>query len=278
MKRREVKRSYQFDDLNRQAGRGPSIRSRSGVRRKGSGLKKFIRLSPYIIVGTIILYILFFSSLFQIGKLDVQGPNTALSQTLEKEVNNYLNSRLLARNWLILNPNDLKSYLQKTFTGQESIYVAKKFPNKLTVSTDEQKPALLWKTGSRSYVLSTNGRAITEQTSQGSAQQLTVVNDNTNLPVDIGSRVAGRDFVDFTTKVADFLKSNKIEYDKIYITDTTSELNVQTKQGYLIRFSTLNNPDNQTRSLKATLDSLAQQNKKATNYIDLRVQGRAFYK
>lgn len=276
MRRREVKRSYDLSDLNRASASGPRMRSHSGARRKGSYLKRVLRWSPYIIASAALLYVVFFSSLFQIGKLDVQGPNALLSQSLEKEINNYLNSRLLARNWLVLNPGDLKAYLQKTFTGQESIAVIKKFPNKITVSTDEQKPALLWKTGSRSYVLSTNGRAITEQNNTG--QDLAAVSDNTNLPVDIGSRVASRDFVDFAASINSFLKSNKIEFDKIYITDTTSELYVQTKQGYVIKFSTSLNPESQARALRATLDQLASQKKKPASYIDLRVDGRAFYK
>jgi cell division septal protein FtsQ len=276
LRRREVKRSYDLSDLNRASASGPRMRSHSGARRKGSYLKRVLRWSPYIIASAALLYVVFFSSLFQIGKLDVQGPNALLSQSLEKEINNYLNSRLLARNWLVLNSGDLKAYLQKTFTGQESITVIKKFPNKITVSTDEQKPALLWKTGSRSYVLSTNGRAITEQNNTG--QDLAVVSDNTNLPVDIGSRVASRDFVDFAASINSFLKSNKIEFDKIYITDTTSELYVQTKQGYVIKFSTSLNPESQARALRATLDQLASQKKKPASYIDLRVDGRAFYK
>ena len=277
MKRRDVKRSYELSDINQGGSITPSIRSRSGAKRSGSVLKKLLKYSPYIIIGTIILYILFFSSLFQISRVDVQGPNATLSQTLDKEVNNYLNSRLLARNWVFLNSSDLKSFLQKTFTGQETITVDKKFPNRLVVSTDEQKPALIWKTGSHSYILSTNGRAITEQNKQSSSD-LPVVYDNTNLPVDVGSKVTGRDFANFVTSIGSFLKDNKIDYEKIYVSDTTSELNVQTKQGYTIKFSTLLKPDSQTRSLKATLDLMAQQNKKASSYIDLRVDGRAFYK
>lgn len=276
MKRRDVKRSYEFTDLNQGGSISPSLRSRSGAKRSGSVFKKVLKYSPYIVIGTIILYILFFSSLFQISRVDVQGPNATLSQTLDKEVNNYLSSRLLARNWVFLNSTDLKTFLQKTFTGQETITVDKKFPNRLTVTTDEQKPALIWKTGTQSYVLSTGGRAITEQNNQ--TLELPTVHDQSNLPISVGSKVTGRDFANFVTSIHSFLKENAIDYDKIFVSETTSELNVQTKQGYTIKFSTLADPGSQTRALKAALELIQQQNKKASSYIDLRVSGRAFYK
>jgi cell division septal protein FtsQ len=277
LRRREVKRSYEFSNYSEQSSSRAVTRSHSGARRAGSTWRRVWKLSPYILVSLAIVYIVFFSSLFQVGKFDVQGPNNILSQNLEKEVKNYLNSRLLAKNWLFLNDKDLKSYLQKTFTGQEAISVIKKFPNGLVVSTDEQKPGLLWKTGSRNYILSTSGRVMFEQ-NKPDGQPLPQVVDSTNLPVEIGSRVAGRDFVDYVRKVSDFATSNKIVIERIYVLDTTSELYVRTQSGYDIKFSTLQNPDTATRALKATLELLAQQNKKPSSYIDLRVEGRAFYK
>ena len=277
MKRRDVKRSYGFNNYSEQSSSRAVLRSHSGAKRAGSLWRKIWKFSPYILVGGVIFYVVFISSLFQISKTDVQGPNNTLSQSLSKEVNNYLNSRLLAKNWLFLNQQDLKGYLQKTFTGQETITVSKKFPNHLSVITDEQKPGLVWKTGSRSYILSTSGRVIAEQQKTDNSALPQVI-DSTNLPVEVGSRVAARDFVNFITKVQDFMKSNKLSIEKIYVLDTTSEVYVKTQNGYDIKFSTNQNPDAATRALKATLDLLAQQNKKPALYIDLRVEGRAFYK
>ena len=62
------------------------------------------------------------------------------------------------------------------------------------------------------------------------------------------------------------------------VSDTTVELRVQTTSGYEIRFNSLASPESQIRSLSSTLDLLAAENKKPSEYIDLRVDGRAFYK
>lgn len=277
MKRRDVKRSYGFNNYSEQSSSRAVLRSHSGAKRAGSMWRKAWKFSPYILLGAVIFYVVFISSLFQVSNPDVQGPNNALSQSLSKEVNNYLNSRLLAKNWLFLNQQDLKGYLQKTFTGQETITVSKKFPNHLSVVTDEQKPGLIWKTGSRTYILSTSGRVISEQ-QKADNSALPQVIDSTNLPVEVGSRVAARDFVNFVGKVGEFMKANQIGVEKMYVLDTTSELYVKTQAGYDIKFSTNQSPDSATRSLKATLDLINQQNKKPSSYIDLRVEGRAFYK
>lgn len=224
-----------------------------------------------------IFYVVFVSSLFQVGSVSVQGPNKTLSQQLEKETMDYLSSRLLGKNWLLINENDLKRYLQNTFTGQETVVIKKTFPNKLMVSTDEQKVAMLWKTSTRTYALSPNGYAISlNQSPPGST--VPTISDSTNLPVEIGSKVVSRDFVNFSTKLHEFLNANKLAVNQIYIKETTAEIVVQTSAGYEIKLSAVQSPESQLSSLKAALELMGQQGKKPASYIDLRIPGRAFYK
>ena len=244
------------------------------IKREDSGIiKKPVKISwpklvkrygIYVFLLLILSYIVFFSDIFKISRVDVQGPNKEITQSLEVETNKYIKSLLTNNNWIFLNSEDLKKQLQKTFTGQESIIVKKKFPNKLEVKTDAQKSAIIWKTGRQSYVISVSGRAI--------------VVDGSNIPVDIGSKVVARDFIDFVMKLDGYFKTNKIAIEQYSVAETTSELNVKINGGYTIRFNTSDSADSQLRSLTATLDLLKSQNKAPLEYLDLRVTGRAFYK
>jgi cell division septal protein FtsQ len=257
-----------------------SSREESGIVKKPQKInwvKVSIRYSPYIIGAIVLIYVVFISNIFRVGKVDVQGPNKELTTNLSNEVDKYLSSGLTGRNWLFLSESDLKNRLQKTFSGQESIIVKKSFPNRLSVKTDEQKSGIVWKTGSRRYIISVNGRVISEVKDQNT-NGLAVVSDGSNIPVDVGSKILSRDFVDFTIKLNSFLKSNNLGPDQLSIAETTSEMTAKTNSGYDIRFNTSENAEVQLRALGATLESLKSQNKKPSQYIDLRVSGRAFYK
>jgi len=275
LSKRQVKRSYEFTPLEQ-----TSVKSGSGIAKRPrqiSWWRLTLKLSPYILLIGIIVGVVFFSSIFRIDKVDVQGPNTELSKGLNDEVTKYLKSSLAGKNWLFLDTNSLKGRLQKTFTGQEAIMVEKQFPNKLIVKTDEQKSAIVWKTGSKKYIVSINGRVMSELQGDNNTG-LAVLTDGSSLPVDVGNKILSRDFVNFAIKVGDYVKAKSLGPEQIYITETTKELLVKTTAGYEIKFNTEETPDAQLRSLQATLDLLVSQNKQATQYIDLRVPGRAFYK
>ena len=277
MRRRQVKRSYNL-----------SMPTDKKIKREDSGIiKKPVKISwtklvkrygIYVFLLLILSYIVFFSDIFKISRVDVQGPNKEITQSLEVETNKYIKSLLTNNNWIFLNSEDLKKQLQKTFTGQESIIVKKQFPNKLEVKTDAQKSAIIWKTGKQSYVISVSGRAIGETNDKKTSGSMPTVVDGSNIPVDIGSKVVARDFIDFVMKLDGYFKTNKIAIEQYSVAETTSELNVKINGGYTIRFNTSDSADSQLRSLTATLDLLKSQNKAPLEYLDLRVTGRAFYK
>ncbi len=276
MKRRQVKRSYKF-----------SLPTDNRVKREASGIIKkptkinwfnlLKKYSFYILLVTILIYLVFISDIFKVSRVDVQGPNSELSQDLQTETNKYIRSLFTGNNWLFINSGDLKRQLQKTFTGQESIIVKKTFPNKILVKTDDQKSAIVWKTGSRRYIVSINGRVMSELSNQNT-NEMPIINDGSNIPANVGDKIVTRDFVDFTLKLNDYFSANKIAVESYSIAETTSELNVKVADGYTIKFNTSDSPDSQVRALGAALALIKSQNKKPTEYLDLRVTGRAFYK
>ncbi len=275
MKRRDVKRSYQFLPITSKDNGQLPIKTKPH-RPARYWLRRLFVFSPYILAIILIGYLVLFSNIFQISKVDVQGPSTVLSEKLQAESEQFLLSRLFGKNWLFLSTETLKNNLQKTFSGQEAIIVTKSFPNKLTIKTDEQKTAIVWKTGSQRYVISVNGRAMSEIQPHSSLDMPTVVDTN-NIPIAVGSRVASREFIEFVTKINTYIKDSNLGPEQISIAETTGEIAVKTNAGYFIRFNTAAEPDSQIRALKATLELLGSQNKKPTQYIDMRIEGKAFY-
>lgn len=276
MKRRQVKRSYQFGSLNdeKQPTVSNKVKKTIPIRNWWRGVWRY---GPYIIGLVVLGYLVLFSNLFQINNIVVQGPNTALSQDLNREVEQFLKSRVLGRNWLLLNTKELQGVLQKSFSGQESITVDKIFPSKLVVKTDEQKSALIWKTGTRRYLLSVNGRVMSELQPDQTID-LIIITDSSNVPLQVGSQAVSRQFVTFTTAIVKAITDQSLGPAETLVRETTGELVVKTNQGYEIRFDTTADPDSQIRSLASILDLLKSQNKKPAEYIDLRIPNRAFYR
>lgn len=242
---------------------------------RGINIKKALFYSLLI---SVIIYAIFFSGLFRIDSINVQGPNNKLSDDINREAELYLDSRILGRNWLFLSTKDVKESLNNTFTGQESITVDKVFPNKLLIKTDEARAAVVWKTGPKSYRLSSSGKVVSELGANESISSLPVVTDTNNIPVQIGERVVANDFNVFITKLYEYLRSANMEIEQLTVGSTTAEVAVKLKDGYELRFSTVSSVDSQIKSFQAVQDLLKEQNKKPQQYIDLRIDGKAFYK
>lgn len=277
MKRRKVKRSYNIQNVRRGQER-PGVPS--GAKRSTLAKVWWRGVWHYILylgLAVLAIYFVLFSNIFQIHNISVQVPNTELSQDLHRGVEQYLSTGILGRNWLFLNTNSLRSNLQKSFSGQESITVDKIFPSKLVIKTDEQKAGLIWRTGARRFVVSVNGRVMSElQPSE--LPDLPIVIDTSNIPLQVGDQAVSRQFVAFTTAIYQEIKTLSLGPAELMVHETTGELIVNTNQKYAIRFDATVDSSVQIESLRAILSLLQQQNKKPLEYIDLRIPNRAFYK
>lgn len=276
MKRRRVKRSRQLEGLS-----DPSLKQTASRQKRTAPMhgwwRRVWRYGPLIIIFVLTGYLLLFSNIFQIQDIDVQGPNKTLSRDIQKGAEQYLGARLFGRNWLLLSTNELRNNLQKAFGGPESILVEKVFPSRLIIKTDEQAVGMLWKTGSRRYQVSVNGRIVSEMTPEQSSD-LPMVVDLSNIPLDVGEQVVSRQFVSFIATINKEMAILKFVPVNFFVRDTTGELIVRTNQGYEIKFDTTTDVNTQLGALRGVLGLLESQNKKPAEYIDLRVPNRAFYR
>jgi hypothetical protein len=62
------------------------------------------------------------------------------------------------------------------------------------------------------------------------------------------------------------------------VKETTFDLHVTTDKGYKLIMDTSRPVEEGTRDLKAVLALLASQKKAPTEYVDLRIAGKAYYK
>lgn len=240
--------------------------------------KKLIR--P-IIIGIVLLilgYSVIASSLFRIKNIQVAGNQTLSETTIRDQVTAIIGDSPISQNILFVSANNIESQLKKNNYQVSGVKIERLYFNTLKITITEQKPSILWRSGNNLSIITENGRGFIGEPNDELKKNLPTVEDLSNLPVKEGDKVVSQDFVKFVNEVNTILPQNGISISNTQIEETTTEITVITKEGYKIRFDTTRPFTEQMSDLKAVLDSLKTQGKKPTQYIDLRVNGKVFYK
>ncbi len=263
-----------------------SLNFGSNEEAKSRAIKKVKRISPksifkivfYSVLVLVLFYAVVASSLFKIKKIEITGNQTLNSEALRSQVQAVVGSSLLNQNILFVSGSQINKQL-KTDNYQIAQAKIERIPfNTIKVVITEQKPSILWRSGNKVSVFTQDGKAYSGEPNQTLLNSLPTVEDTTNLPVKAGEKIVSEQFVAFVVDAYAQLPQRGVEVSSMQIEETTTELIVVTKQGYKIRFDTTRPLSEQLTDLTAVLDLLKKQNKKITQYIDLRINSKAFYK
>lgn len=228
------------------------------------------------LIGKVLLLgaaIVFAYRLFTIKSITVTGTSRVSSQRIEVAAQASMSRHWLARNLLTLSVGKFESDLLSGQSEIKSVEVNRQWPNRLQLIVTERQPTLNWETGGVNYLLDLDGTIIGP-----SDVSLPTVVDSTNLPVKPGDRVAPTQFVDFAARLADLLKQKKLGVVEMRVPDTTSELYIKVTKGYVVKFDTERGAEAEVNDLEKVLATLAQLNKTPAEYIDLRIEGKAYYR
>lgn len=224
---------------------------------------KTIKVVAIILIIFGLAYSLFFSSLFDIEKIKVEG--TANQNIIS------LTDAAKGRNlWLYKSANLKEQILKYAEVSDVSI---RKWPLKtLKVSVKEKTEGIIWITEGKKYLLDNQGVAIREITES----QLPQVVDEKNAPVELSKKIVSPSFVNFIKNLnSKFNAKTGLPLKEIEITaETTFELTVITEK-FKVIFDTQGNLDQQLDNLNRVYQMKKEEVKE---YMDLRVAGRVYYK
>lgn len=157
----------------------------------------------------------------------------------------------------------------------KSVQASVRWPHGVTVNVTLKLPSLGWTTGNQSYLLDRDGTIIGPLPT---GQTLPVVIDQSNLPVQLGQRVASPQFVSFVRDISATMARLKLGPTKLVVKDTTLDLYATTTPGYAILFDTTRPAIAESADLQTILQTLAAQKKQPVEYVDVRIVGKAYYK
>lgn len=189
---------------------------------------------------------------------------------------------VLTRNKLVLDTGEIERRLQEQFSEITSVAVVLPIISRTpVVYIQVAEPVLLLENGGQKFIIDEKGRALINAAVAGDvgALKLLPVKDSAQLAIQPGSQVLTGHDVRFMQEVRDQLASKGLKVTHVDLPAQASALNVFIEgKPYYIKFTTTSD----ARQAAGTYLALNQylEGKKVTpkEYVDVRVNERAYYK
>lgn len=204
--------------------------------------------------------------------------------TYEAAADTILAGSVWNRNKLTINTESVSSQLQQRFPELASVSITLPLiAHRPIVYIQASQPVLILNTAGGGYVVGQNGVALlpTTQLKPGSALDLPVATDQTGLKIKTGQQALASNDVVFLQTVLAELKAASIGVSGLSLPPTASELDVHlTDEPYFVKFN-MHAPVSDARQQAGTFIAVQQhlksQNITPGQYVDARVDGRAYY-
>lgn len=208
------------------------------------------------------------------------------TETYQQAATQLIDGSTTNRNKLTIDTSGIALKLRQQFPELETVTVTLPLlGDRVNVYVKPADPALVLATASQSFVIDERGRALSEARSQSQLTRLQIptVTDQSNLVFKLGSQALSRQTTAFIQTVARQHRANNIEITAMTLPAAASELDVYvTGQPYFIKYN-IHDGDAEAASLQtgsyiATSRHLKAKNIVPSQYIDVRLQGRVYYK
>jgi hypothetical protein len=219
--------------------------------------------------------------------LDSSGGNSFLHDktAYEAAASQLFANSIWNRNKITVNTARIDQGMLKQFPELSSVSVTLPLLSKRpVVYIQTAQPALILAARDGSYIIDTSGKALLRAASlpSGSQLKLPLVTDQSGLKIGIGRQVLSSDNVGFIQMVAAQLAAHRFTPASMELPVGTSELDVHLSgQPYVVKFnlqSGAGDARQQAGTFLATQAKLQSQNITPSQYVDVRVDGRAYYK
>jgi cell division septal protein FtsQ len=217
-----------------------------------------------------------FASSTSLKSVTIHGNQSLDSDHLQRVAREGARKQWFGSNTLFLNAGALQDYIEKAEPGVKTAKLHRSGLHGIDINVTERQPTLNWKTGGAVYLLDADGTVIGP--SKGIYVKLPTVIDSNNLPVKVGDRVAPTTFITFTSQMVARLPEAGLSATEISVPQTTSEVYIKTNKGYTLKLDTTRGVEGELADLKAVQAQLVKAKKAPVEYIDLRIEHKAYYK
>lgn len=183
---------------------------------------------------------------------------------------------------LSVNTTHLSSQLAQQFPELASVNVTiPVLTHRPVIYIEAGQPAIILSASSGSFVISTTGKVLapSSQVSPALRSKLSAVTDQNGVAISSHAQALPTDSVRFIQTIAAQLTAKHFVVAAMTLPHTAGELDVQiTGQPYFVKFNVQSNtPVEQAGTYFATIAQAQKQGSLPSQYVDVRVEGRAYY-
>lgn len=242
---------------------------------------------PSLLAGVVIVGSLFYASLLG-NQPRVQVLASTSGQSLQRSgdvyadfVTKQLGSSVLNKSKLTFNAEPLIESIKKEFPEVDSAIVTLPLiGHKPIVRIAVASPAFVLATSQGAYYVSDKGMPLVKVADVADQpQNVPTVSDETNVPIEPGKQVLPSDMVTFIAQLLAHLSSTKVAYETVTLPLEVNEVRVKPMGvPYYVRFNALEDARTQVGTYLAVKNRLEESREQPREYIDVRVEERAYYK
>lgn len=228
-----------------------------------------------VAVAVGVIYFLFFSHLFDVREVSFNGLNTVSSDVFRVKIDENLNTKVLKyisrrNNIFFVNINNFEKEFASAYPIFKSINVQKKLFHGLVFDFSEREPLGIWCFTDNCFYFDKD-KVLWGQPGKSSGFIFLTIEDNRQNKVNQIDE-------EFFKPIMEVAKSMAGEIKNIIIpTDSLNEFRVYTVDYYII-FTIDSDIQNQLDTFKIFMNEKGKDPNFHSQYIDLRIDGRVYYK
>lgn len=189
------------------------------------------------------------------------------------------------RNKLTIDSTGIANALEDAYPELQEVSVSLPlFGDRPTVYIRPAAPALVLAAANGTFIIDENGRALAAVSAANNPERLQIpsVTDQSSLSVELGSQVLPSGVTGFIATIVEQFKASKLEIQSMTLPAAAGELDVYiTGQPYFVKFNVQEAGEDadlrQIGTYLAVKKQLEGGGAKPAQYIDVRLQGRAYY-
>lgn len=272
-------------------------RPRARKTETGSGLRSRLRRTLYssrvrlafltIVLAAVVgglAYAVFLSPFFRVERVVLHSAVAVPDAQLHAAIAPVLSRQffgLPGDNIFLVPERDLETALIQSDPRVAAVHVTKKYPTILAFDVTERHIAAVWLSGRQAYFLDDAGVACCEASLDALlAQDLPRLVDLSLHPVEVGKETTLPRNIQYATQLSDvFRRSLPMQIARFELPSAKAEeIHIVTSEGVQILFSLSRPVDVQMEKLQRVLREEIKDRYSSLQYIDLRVEGYAYYK
>lgn len=190
------------------------------------------------------------------------------------------------RNKLTVDANAIAARLRERFPELQEVSIALPIlGDRPTIYIRPAAPAMVLAASNGTYIVDENGRALADAKAGTNISRLRIpsVTDQSGLAVELGQQVLPRSATAFISRITGQLRSQQLNPQSMTLPAAAGELDVYIAgKPFFVKFNLEKGGAEsalvQSGTLLAVLKKLEREAKQPAQYIDVRLEGRAYYK